>query len=118
MRLGVHTGSVSIRSAQPSRKRLLVHLSKAVETLALRKEPGTLDVPFQGPLNGRVSLQSFEVSDHEFEHFESISNALIRLDRGTYGRCIFCGGRIEADVLTHTPWASECLECGDQESQP
>ena len=114
----MHTGSVSIRSAQPPRKRLLVHLSQAVETLALRKEPGTHVVPLKGVLDGNVKLQSFEVNNREFEHFESISNALIRLDQGTYGRCIFCGGRIEADVLAQTPWATECLECGDQESQP
>ena len=114
----MHTVTVFIRSANPPRKRLLVHLSQAVETLALTKAPSTLDVPFKGPLNGRVAVQSFEVNDREFRHFESISNALIRLDQGTYGRCVFCGGRIESDVLAQTPWATECLECGDRESQP
>jgi|SRR5579872_2572399 len=111
----MHTSSVSIRSAQPPRKRLLVHLSQAVETLALRRELGTHVSPLKGVLEGNVKLQSFEVSVREFEHFESISNALIRLDQGTYGRCIFCGGRIEADVLAQTPWATECLGCGEQE---
>lgn len=114
----MHTGSVSIRSANPPRKRLLVHLSQAVEKLALRKEPGTHVMPLKGVLDGNVKMQSFEVSNREFKHFENISNALIRLDKGTYGRCIFCGGRIEADVLARMPWATECLECGDQESQP
>jgi hypothetical protein len=109
---------VSTRSAHPPRKLLLVHLSQAVETLALSKAPKTLDVPFKGRLNGRVSLQSFEVNEREFQHFESISSALNRLDQGTYGRCIFCGTRIEAEVLTDAPWATECLGCGDQESQP
>ena len=114
----MHTGCVSIRSANPPRKRLLVHLSQAVETLALTKERSTLEVPLKSLLNGRVAVQSFEVNDREFRHFESISNALNRLDQGTYGRCIFCGRRIEPEVLAHTPWATECLECGDQESQP
>jgi hypothetical protein len=114
----VHTGSVSLRSANPPRKRLLVHLSRAVETLALRREPGTHVVPLKGALDGSVKVQSFEVNNREFMHFENISNALIRLDQGTYGRCIFCGGRIEADILAQTPWATECLECGEQESQP
>jgi hypothetical protein len=109
---------VSLRSANPPRKRLLVHLSQAVETLALRKEPGTLAVPLKGALDGNVKVQFFEVSNGEFGHFENISNALIRLDQGTYGRCVFCGGRIESEVLARTPWATECLECGDQDSQP
>jgi len=114
----VHTGTVPIRSANPPRKRLLVHLSQAVETLALRKEPGTHVIALKGVLDGNVKLQSFEVSDHEFQHFENISNALNRLDKGTYGRCMFCGGRIEAGILGQTPWATECLECGDPEPQP
>ena len=109
---------MSLRSANPPRKRLLVHLSQAVETLALRKERETLAVPLEGILDGNVKVQFFEVSNREFGHFENISNALIRLDQGTYGRCRFCGGRIEAKVLRHTPLAMECLECSDQESQP
>ena len=109
---------MSTRSANPPRKRLLVHLSQAVETLALRKEHGTHVVPLKGVLDGNVRLQSFEVTNREFEHFESISNALNRLDQGTYGRCVFCGGRIEKEVLAQTPWATDCVGCGDQESQP
>ena len=109
---------MSTRSAQPSRKRLLVHLSKAVETLGLRKTPGNWATPLEGSLDGKVKVQFFEVNDREFTHFENISNALNRLDKGTYGRCMFCGGRIETDVLKQTPWATECLGCADQESQP
>jgi hypothetical protein len=95
-----------------------VHLSQAVETLALRKEPGTLEAPLEGTLEGSVKLQFFEVSNREFGHFENISNALIRLDQGTYGRCRHCGARIETDVLTATPLATECFECGHHGSRP
>ena len=106
-----------IRSARRPRKRLLVHLSQAVETLALRKEPDTLALPLEGTLDGKVKLQFFPVDDREFTHFENISNALDRLDRGTYGRCIFCGQGIEPEVLAHTPWTPECTECGDHGPQ-
>ena len=108
---------MSVRRANPPRERLLVHLSQAVETLRLRKEPRTHVEPLKG-LGGSVKVQSFEVSSQEFDHFESISNALYRLDQGTYGRCVFCGGRIEPEALAHTPWATECIACGDQEPQP
>jgi hypothetical protein len=108
---------VPLRNATSPRKRLLVHLSQAVETLALAKAPNTLDIPFKGSLNGRVSLQSFAVTSGEFGHFENISSALIRVEKGTYGRCSLCGGRIEAEALAIAPWATECLECWDQESQ-
>jgi RNA polymerase-binding transcription factor len=109
---------MAIRNSSSPRKRLLVHLSQAVETLALRKAPGTHVVPLQGDLDGKVKVQFFEVNGQEFGHFENISNALIQLDRGTYGRCTNCGGRIEFEVLAATPWITECLECGDQEAQP
>jgi hypothetical protein len=88
-----------------------------VETLRLRQEPSIHVEPLKG-FGGNVMVQSFEVSSPEFDHFDSISNALCRLDLGTYGRCLFCGGRIEPEALTQTPWATECIACGDQEPQP
>jgi len=114
----VHTGSVPIRTRNRPRRRLLVHLSQAVETLALAKAPRTHVVPLKGSLNGSLKLQSFDVTSREFDHFENISNALHRLDKGTYGRCVFCGARIEIDLLARAPWAAECRGCGHQESQP
>ena len=114
---------MAIRSANPPRKRLLVHLSQAVETLALRKETGTVAVPLKGALDGDVKVQFFEVDNREFAHFEDISNALLRLDQGTYGRCNLCGRRVQPELLARTPWATECLDCaskgcGDKNHQP
>jgi RNA polymerase-binding transcription factor DksA len=97
---------------------LLVNLSQAVEELALRKAPSTHVEALKGALDGNVKVQFFDVSRSEFGHFENISNALIRLDKGTYGRCTGCGKRIERNVLVETPLATLCLECWEQESQP
>jgi hypothetical protein len=109
---------VSLRSAHSPRKRLLVHLSQTVEALALKKAPGTFETPLSGTLDGNVKVQFFEVNCREFDHFENVSNALTRLDQGTYGKCENCGTRIEPDVLAEKPWATECRECWDQDSQP
>ena len=95
-----------------------MHLSQAVETLGLRETADTLRVPLEGSLSGNVELQFFEVNRGEFTYLENISNALNRLDRGTYGRCVFCGVSIEAEVLAQRPWATECLACANHESQP
>ena len=105
-------------SASSPRKRLLVHLSQAVETLALKNPPSIVDVPLDGDLDGTVKVQFFEVSDGEFRNFEKISKALTQLDQGTYGRCTHCGRRIDATVLAAAPLATRCLACGDQEPQP
>ena len=114
----MHTSSMPIRTRNRPRKRLLVHLSHAMETLALAKAPRTHVVQLEGSLNGSLKLQSFDVSSSEFDHVENISKALHRLDKGTYGRCVFCGASIGTDVLARAPWAAECRECGHQESQP
>lgn len=98
------------------RKRLLAQLSQAVETLRLRREPNTHIVPLKGSLNGKVRVEFYEVSDRDFDHFENISNALIRLDKGIYGRCGRCGRRIEEEVLATASWATECRGCADQVS--
>jgi hypothetical protein len=89
-----------------------------VETLALSKARGTFETPLKGTLDGNVKVQFFEVNGREFDHFENVSNALTRLDQGTYGRCENCGTRIQPDVLAEKPWATECPDCCDQESQP
>lgn len=89
-----------------------------MEALSLQQEPATHAQSLTGVLAGKVKVQSFQVSSRQFDHFESISNALNRLDQGTYGRCVICGSRIPADVLARTPWAVECRGCGDQERQP
>ena len=106
-----------LRSASSPRKRLLVHLSHAAETLSLKKPPSTHVVPLGGVLDGKVKVQFFDVNEREFNHFENISNALMRVDQGTYGRCMHCGQRIEAQALVETPWAKRCLECANHESK-
>jgi RNA polymerase-binding transcription factor DksA len=90
-----------------------------VEALGLKTPPSTAQVvSLAGKVEGKVKLQAFDVNSREFTHFENISNALIRLDKGTYGRCTRCGKRIESDVLGETPWATACIDCRDHASQP
>ncbi len=105
---------MSLRSARSPRKRLLIHLSQAVETLALRRSATTEISPLRSPLEGEVKLQCFEVTAPEFDHFEKISDAIARLDHGTYGHCTRCRNRIEAEILKARPWAALCLECQGQ----
>jgi RNA polymerase-binding transcription factor DksA len=37
--------------------------------------------------------------------------ALDRMDRGEYGRCIFCKSAIEAELLRENPTAHFCRQC-------
>ena len=40
-----------------------------------------------------------------------ISNALKRMEEGSYGLCKECGADIEADRLNVQPYADECIDC-------
>lgn len=42
---------------------------------------------------------------------ERISRALFRIDEGTFGRCLGCGGKITETRLEALPYAEYCIEC-------
>lgn len=41
----------------------------------------------------------------------AIRNALGRIDNGTYGICVKCGGKISKERLKVLPTATTCMEC-------
>jgi DnaK suppressor protein len=43
-----------------------------------------------------------------------ISDALIRIDQGTYGVCLECDEPISAKRLEALPWARYCVSCQEQ----
>jgi DnaK suppressor protein len=59
-----------------------------------------------------ASARVFErLGDTELRELERIGEALDRLDRGTYGRCIVCGHRIASARLFALPEADRCITC-------
>ena len=46
------------------------------------------------------------------EHvLSAIDAAIKRIDDGTYGTCVTCGGEIRRERLEASPWASHCIDC-------
>ncbi len=45
------------------------------------------------------------------EHLGQIDAALLRVDEGSYGRCVRCGTTIPADRLAARPTAITCVGC-------
>lgn len=45
------------------------------------------------------------------EHRQLVLAALARLDAGTYGTCVDCGGQISEARLQVRPEAARCIEC-------
>jgi len=44
---------------------------------------------------------------------QQISEALLRIEDGSYGLCIHCDNPIKRKRLEAVPWASYCIECQD-----
>lgn len=51
------------------------------------------------------------MSDIELMQLRRVQAALDRIDAGTYGRCLLCGGRIERARLEALPECDRCLRC-------
>jgi DnaK suppressor protein len=53
----------------------------------------------------------FSLSGAERQTLLSIDEALIRLDKGTYGSCVHCSEPIGTPRLKAVPWAGLCIGC-------
>ncbi len=53
----------------------------------------------------------------EEEKFKYLDEALARLEAGTYGRCLACGGAIPIERLMAIPFASYCIDCQEKRNR-
>jgi DnaK suppressor protein len=58
--------------------------------------------------NDEISSQLAELESRELEQIE---NALRRIEKGVYGRCEVCGGKIAEARLNALPYTATCIEC-------
>lgn len=47
---------------------------------------------------------------------QQVSEALARIDNGSYGLCLRCGQSIEANRLAALPWVALCIGCQEGKS--
>ena len=64
----------------------------------------------------RVQLRDLGVrlAETDAARAQLIEEALARIDAGTFGKCVECGGEIGIERLKLVPWTSRCVD--DQES--
>ena len=77
------------------------------------------------PLNADSSEQAVEKEDDASleaqaaliaREIGSVHRALLRIENGTYGECVRCGGDIAPQRLEARPEAALCIECARKES--
>jgi RNA polymerase-binding transcription factor len=87
---------------------LQAKLVELIETVSIR-QPDKLE---QASFAGCVQVRSLDLSRHHFNLMQQILKALERIDAGTYGICKRCQRQIETSLLSTTPWAALCSDCG------
>lgn len=66
-----------------------------------------------------TNMQSIDLQKNSRTLLYEIDQALRRIERGTYGRCLQCQQRIQKKRLDVIPYAELCIECQTkQESTP
>lgn len=78
------------------------------------------------PLSADFSEQAVEMEDDASleaqasmlqRQIASVNRALERIENGTYGECVRCGGEISSARLEARPEAALCIHCARQEQE-
>lgn len=75
--------------------------------------PGQMTYGSQAAAASQVFAQQRDLAlrDRSDHQLVLVDEALARLDAGTFGTCVRCGGPIAAERLEALPWAARCIEC-------
>lgn len=99
------------------RKRLLEKREELLADLMKNREVSdeTVDESAQDMADRATSAYTkefaYSLSENDRKILILIDEALGRLDNGTYGTCVHCGGVVQEKRLEAVPWARHCLDC-------
>jgi RNA polymerase-binding transcription factor DksA len=60
-------------------------------------------------LHGEDGIHTLSASERA--ELRRVADALARIRRGDYGRCVRCGVVIQGERLERAPWTSTCTGC-------
>ena len=101
-------------------------LKKRSEILAT--STGTRPLPAAADVNSRQGDQADQASGNNEVHIQlklkqtdakilqAIEEALVRMDKGSYGICRDCGEPIAAARLLAIPWTRVCISCKQKQN--
>ncbi len=59
----------------------------------------------------------FSQSNNDRFVLQLVVEALGRIDEGSYGECLQCGGEMQHKRLEAVPWARHCIPCQEKQEQ-
>ena len=89
------------------RARLVEEIGEAIVA------PGQMTYGSQAAAASQVFAQQRDLAlrDRADGQLVLVEEALARLEAGTFGTCVRCGGPVGADRLEALPWAARCIDC-------
>jgi len=112
-----HLTEAQIADFRDELERQLAKLEKSMTVTDEALKTVELDQGAVGRLSRMDSLQNQSFAkglrERESVRLAQIQEALRRLDAGTYGVCIVCGGAVAAGRLFVSPESGTCVRCGD-----
>ena len=73
------------------------------------------DMADQASGNNEVHIQ-LKLKATDAKILQAIEDALVRLDKGTYGACRDCGEPIAEARLNAIPWTRVCITCKEKQN--
>ena len=73
------------------------------------------DLADQASGNNEVHIQ-LKLKQTDAKILQAIEEALVRMDKGTYGVCRDCGERIAPARLNAIPWTRVCITCKEKQN--
>ena len=73
------------------------------------------DLADQASGNNEVHIQ-LKLKQTDAKILQAIEEALVRMDKGTYGICRDCGDPIAAARLEAIPWTRVCISCKQKQN--
>jgi DnaK suppressor protein len=73
------------------------------------------DLADQATGNNEVHIQ-LKLKQTDAKILQAIEEALVRMDKGTYGVCRDCGDPIAAARLEAIPWTRVCISCKQKQN--
>jgi len=80
-------------------------LAARLEEIMSNKEVTLADLAFP------EDIKAIRKEDRLRQFLEKVDVAIKRLDEGTFGRCLKCGGAVSNSRLLITPWVERCTPC-------
>lgn len=59
----------------------------------------------------------FSQSNNDRFVLQLVEEALRRINEGSYGECVHCGGEMQQKRLEAVPWARHCIPCQEKQEQ-